>query len=89
MKKPKLSLVDWASQLRDENLHHIGEYYCYSTGNSRYAKHTGETTMAFNMWMHEHDAELSSGVSQLLSKFEILRDWGPGFFLRRKRYGAS
>lgn len=85
--KPKLSLVEWVNQIQDNKLHHVGEYFCYLTGNKRFEKldraRDYEYTSVFSLWLQQND--LSKDVSQLQEKFEIVRDWKPlGFFIRRK-----
>lgn len=88
MVEKKLTLLEWAETITDNNLHHIGEYFCLINGLKSYRKKTdGGYTKAFKLWMYSNesmDSDLSIGCRNLPKEFEILRDWDGGFFIRRK-----
>jgi hypothetical protein len=83
----QLSLLEWAtSQIRDKNLHHVGEYYQFITGKyflTPGGKHTAGFKTWFRDWMIK-ETLTTAERDKILVDFEIIRDWDACFFLRHK-----
>jgi hypothetical protein len=71
----ELSITDWANEIDDGKLHHIGEYYV-KIFRKPWQKKNGELTPSFYQWMilMERGDGFTKPISEILSKFEIVRD---------------
>jgi hypothetical protein len=83
----KISLSEWATgQIRDKNLHHIGEYYQFISGKY-YLTPSGKHTSGFKEWFRGWmiaETLSTEERDKILENFEIIRDWDACFFLRHK-----
>jgi len=81
----ELSIMEWANEIEDNNLHHIGEYYTKKYGKP-WRKKTEGLTKSFFHWMISMEKEdgFSKPISEISDRFETLRDWDGTFFIRRK-----
>jgi len=77
----KLTLMEWADRIDDNNLHHIGEYYTYLTGKP-FARRSHKCTAGCKKWISKiPDSELN----WIAKHFDMFRDWEPGAFIIRRR----
>jgi hypothetical protein len=78
-KKP--TVLEWVETITDNNLHHIGEYFCKTNGlKSCRNKTDGGYTKSFKLWMYANESDFQN----LPKEFEVVRDTDCGFFIRRK-----
>jgi len=75
-----ISIREWADDIKDTLMHHIGEYYTLRYGHS-WQKKDGTQTKSFQRWYLQQN---TSAIEKIfLPEFEILRDKHMGFFVMR------
>jgi hypothetical protein len=83
----KRNLSVWLSQIEDNNLHHIGEFYTYCTGRPWHRKFggcAGNYTVGFQRWLMDKDNLTEKDIEKIGEGFWIMRDMGPAFLIRRR-----
>ena len=76
-----VGIVSWTESIRDNNLHHIGEYFTYIS-NKPWSKKNSGLTKPFRDWfIQQNHEEIGKSISD---KFETTRDWDGTYFIRRK-----
>jgi hypothetical protein len=78
-----ISIRRWVNNITDDKLHHIGEYYTARYNKPWQKKNSNITKGFYNWFIQQNTNAITEAIP--LNEFEILRDWGVGFFIKRKK----